>query len=330
MLSKFIKFKNSLKGTLLESNKTINRVDDLTKRASVILCKRSTNIPGKVVDFNEFKPMIASSPIKGHANFGRAIPYISGEPIALRNNQIAGTIQQNLKEPVLITSAKEIDDGMQKLTRKEHVLDVVPAKYGRGIAGKFAEGVGEADDSRKIAGVEESRRPEFIYKNNPMNNPKAAKDIVENPDAVYGYSPNPKSTRIGKFANKIDWNDPNQVEIARQTRLAYHESNQQMLDNLYSQGYSTEGIAQKMVNERNANRLNSYLARGDMEGYEMARRSNLDTYQNADGPTPESMFKKYGSWEGVIEASVSSNPGMDACVGLYDRYHGGIKDDLGN
>ncbi|NLJ98940.1 MAG: hypothetical protein GX320_06725 [Tissierellia bacterium] len=96
-----------------------------------------------------------------------------------------------------------------------------------------------------------------------------------------------------------------------------------MLNNLYGQGYSAEEIARKMVNERNANRLNSYLKRGDMEGYEMARKSNSDTYQNADGPTPESMLEKYGSWEGVINASVSSNPGMDACVGLYDIYHGG-------
>jgi len=156
-----------------------------------------------------------------------------------------------------------------------------------------------------------------------MDNPKAAKDILENSDAVYGFSPNPESSRIGKFANKIDWTDLNQVEIARQTRLEYHVNNEEMLDNLYKQGYSTEEIARKMVNERNANRLSSYLERGDMEGYEMARKSNLDTYQNANGPTPESLLKKYGSWEGVINASVSSNLGMDACVGLYDIYHGG-------
>jgi hypothetical protein len=146
---------------------------------------------------------------------------------------------------------------------------------------------------------------------------------LENPDAVYGYSPNPSSTRIGKIANKLDWTDLNQVEIAKKTRQAYHDSNEQMLENLYSQGYSTEDIARKMVNERNANRLNSYLERGDIEGYEMAKMSNLSTYQNANGPTPESMFEKYGSWQGVIDASVRSNPGMDACVGLYDKYHGG-------
>ncbi len=55
-----------------------------------------------------------------------------------------------------------------------------------------------------------------------MDNPKAARDIIENPDAVYGFSPNPESTRIGKYADKIDWTNPEQVAVARQTREAYH------------------------------------------------------------------------------------------------------------
>ena len=187
------------------------------------------------------------------------------------------------------------------------------------VSEKLSKGVSKAEIN--IAeGIEDGvKKAKFKYKNNP----KAARDIIENSDAVYGFSPNPDSTRIGKFANKIDWTDPQQVEIAKQTRLEYHVNNEQMLDNLYKQGYSTEDIARKMVNERNANRLNSYLEKGDMEGYEIARKSNIDTYQNANGPTPELMLKKYGSWEDVINASVSSNPGMDACVGLYDKYHGG-------
>ena len=35
-----------------------------------------------------------------------------------------------------------------------------------------------------------------IYVHDPMANPKAAKDIIEDPKAVYGYSPNPESARI--------------------------------------------------------------------------------------------------------------------------------------
>lgn len=69
----------------------------------------------------------------------------------------------------------------------------------------------------------------FKYEHNPMDNPKAARDIIENPDAVYGFSPNPESTRIGKYADKIDWTNPEQVAVARQTREAYHNVNESML-----------------------------------------------------------------------------------------------------
>ena len=34
------------------------------------------------------------------------------------------------------------------------------------------------------------------YIHNPMDNPKAAADIIVNPQAVYGYSPNPDSARL--------------------------------------------------------------------------------------------------------------------------------------
>ena len=33
--------------------------------------------------------------------------------------------------------------------------------------------------------------------------------------------------------------------------------------------------------------------------------------------------RAYGSYEEIIDATIKSNPGMDACTGLYDIYHGG-------
>lgn len=161
------------------------------------------------------------------------------------------------------------------------------------------------------------------YKNNPMDNPKAARDIIENPNAVYGYSPNPRSKRIGKYAKKIDWTNPEQVALARQIRQAYHDENDLKLKNLYKEGYSTEEIAVKMVEERNINRLNSYIENNDFEGLEIAKKSNLETYGNEFGMSIEQALEKYGSYEEVIKASVGSNAGMDACTGLYDIYHGG-------
>lgn len=37
-----------------------------------------------------------------------------------------------------------------------------------------------------------------------MDNPKAAKDIIENPDVVYGFSPE-KGGRLDDFVGMIDW-----------------------------------------------------------------------------------------------------------------------------
>lgn len=77
-----------------------------------------------------------------------------------------------------------------------------------------------------------------------LTNEKAMEDIVVNPNAVYGFSPDPNSTRLAKV-----------------------------------------------------------------------KKSNLETYGNENGPTAESLFEKYGSWEKVLIKSFRSNSGMDACLG---------------
>ena len=53
----------------------------------------------------------------------------------------------------------------------------------------------------------------------------------------------------------------------------------------------------------------------------MVRQSNLETYGNADGPTPEYLFEKYGSWQKVLEKALGTNAGADACLGFYDEYY---------
>jgi len=157
-----------------------------------------------------------------------------------------------------------------------------------------------------------------VYVHDPRINAKAMEDIVVNPDAVYGFSPDPDSTRLGDYAS-YDWTDPVVVEKARQERIKYLAS----FDELYNmwnqmsiEGKSTEEIARAVSAKRNENRLASYA--NDPEGLEKVKKSNLDTYGNENGPTPESLFEKYGSWKKVIIKSFSSNSGMDACLGLYD------------
>ena len=132
-----------------------------------------------------------------------------------------------------------------------------------------------------------------------MDNPKAAKDIVEDPDAVYGYSPSPESERFKDYVD-YDWTDPAFVEELRKQREAYHESIQElydMIDSMKANGDPIEEIARAVSNRRNELRLEAN--EGDPEELAKVKQSNLDTYGNENGGTPEYFFEKYGSWEVV-------------------------------
>lgn len=159
------------------------------------------------------------------------------------------------------------------------------------------------------------------YFHDPRENPSAMADIIENPDAVYGFSPNPESARLGSYAD-YDWTDPEVVEKGRQDRIAYHESLNSLYTMLYEMrdaGASIEEMARAVSAERNRLRLESY--RDDPEGLKKVKKSNLETYGNENGPSADSLFEKYGSWETVIQKAFGTNAGMDACVGLYDDYY---------
>jgi hypothetical protein len=116
----------------------------------------------------------------------------------------------------------------------------------------------------------------FVYVHDPRENPEAMKDIIENEDAVYGFSPDPESPRLGPYA-EYDWTDPELVAATQEERRAYHESMDSMTDILYR------------IHE--------------------------------DGPTPDDLYEKYGSWTTVLQKAFSPNLGMDACCGLYDEYY---------
>ncbi|MBQ3318105.1 MAG: hypothetical protein IJG69_09220, partial [Spirochaetales bacterium] len=85
----------------------------------------------------------------------------------------------------------------------------------------------------------------FSYVHDPRLSAEAMKDIVENPDAVYGFSPDPESTRLGPYA-QYDWTDPVFVAQAKEDRRAYHDSFQSMtdiLDRMRAEGAAVEEIA---------------------------------------------------------------------------------------
>ena len=161
----------------------------------------------------------------------------------------------------------------------------------------------------------------FTYEHDPRENPAAMEDIVENPDAVYGFSPDPESPRLGSFAD-YDWTDPEVVAEAQKERREYHESMDTMTDILYrmrDEGASMEEMARAVSEERNRLRLESY--KDDPKGLAEVKESNLKTYGHEEGPTPDQLYEKYGSWTVVLQKAFSPNMGMDACCGLCDEYY---------
>ena len=161
----------------------------------------------------------------------------------------------------------------------------------------------------------------FTYVHDPRLNPAAMADIVENPAAVYGFSPSPDSTRLGTYA-EYDWTDAELVDKAKEERRAYLESLDSMMDILSwmaQQGSTTEEMARAVSAERNRLRLASY--KDNPEGLERVKQSNLETYGHEDGPTADELYEKYGSWSTVLQKAFSPNMGMDVCCGLYDEYY---------
>ncbi len=161
----------------------------------------------------------------------------------------------------------------------------------------------------------------YRYAHDPRDNPEAMKDILEDPDAVYGFSPDPESTRLSSFA-EYDWTDPAFVAQAKEERIAYHNSMESMIDILYSlreEGASTEEMARAVSAERN--RLRLAANSDDPQKLAKIKQSNLETYGQEEGPTADQLFEKYGSWAIVIQKAFSPNLGMDVICGLYDDYY---------
>ena len=158
------------------------------------------------------------------------------------------------------------------------------------------------------------------YEHDPRLNSRAMEDIVVNPDAVYGFSPDPDGT-LAPYA-KYDWTIKENVEEYRNARIEYLAANKQMYELLYemvAEGKTSEEIARAISAKRNELRIASYD--GDPDGLATLKERNLLKYGHEDGPTADELFEQYGSWDIVTEKAFSHNPGMDACVGIYDDYY---------
>lgn len=161
---------------------------------------------------------------------------------------------------------------------------------------------------------------DFHYEHDPRANPRAMADIVADPTAIYGFRPSAEGS-LAMYAD-ADWSDAEVVEKGRQDRIAYHKSLEAMytmLDEMTAEGKTIEEIARAISTKRNQLRLDSY--QNDPEGLAALKERNMTQYGHEEGPLPDELYEKYGSWAMVIAKSFSANSGMDACLGLYDDYY---------
>ena len=190
-----------------------------------------------------------------------------------------------------------------------------------------------ADHSGKIVmkmleGFDETRttntdKAGFTYEHDPRDNPKAMRDIVANPDAVYGFSPSTaEESTLKDYANALDWTAPEQVAKAREARQTYHDSMSELYDMMLAMIYEdkdVETIARAVSKRRNELRLEA--EKDNPEGLALAKKRNLETYGNEEGPAADDLYQKYGSWNMVLYKALGTNAGMDACLGFYDEYY---------
>ena len=172
------------------------------------------------------------------------------------------------------------------------------------------------------AGNDGGKKP-FAYRHDPRENPAAMRDIVVDPDAVYGFSPSgAEDSTLKEYVDLIDWSDEEQVAAAREQRQEYHDSLEELYEIILEMTLADrdiETIARAVSQRRNELRVEVY--KDDPEGLAVLKKRNLETYGNEFGPTPDSLYAKYGSWETVLLKALGTNAGMDACLGFYDEYY---------
>ena len=162
--------------------------------------------------------------------------------------------------------------------------------------------------------------PQQRRRGNPLDDPKVAKEVKADPNAIYGYSLKPSSP-LAKFG--IDFSDAAQVASARAKRIKYLENlakKRKALEaevrRLRAEGHSMKSIAESKVAKRNQDRINSYIESNNLEGLESMYQRNLQNYGRREGPTAEQLFEKKGSWERVVFGSVETSRAMNVVLGL--------------
>lgn len=179
------------------------------------------------------------------------------------------------------------------------------AYYANAVAWAAGKGITRGVSETKFAPDETCVRAQivtFIYRydknpnkyiNDPIYNEYAMENLIEDPNAVYGFSPNPNCEAMKEYA-EYDWSDPEVVAQLQEERLIFYnvfESVYEMALPFLEDGISLEMLAQ------------------------LVAPSLKDEPEFA--PIFE-MYQQYGSWRRVILKYFGEVAAIDACVGIYD------------
>ncbi len=160
----------------------------------------------------------------------------------------------------------------------------------------------------------------FTYVHNPLYSASVLADAEYDENAYYGFKPNSTGS-LSSYA-KYDWTIEKDVLEYKEARIKYIEENDKKIKDLElelrAQNKTIEEIARACSSLRNQVRLDQY--KNDPEGLATLKERNLSKYGHEEGPLPDELFVKYGSWEAVLKKCYSTNMGMDACCGVYDKY----------
>lgn len=171
--------------------------------------------------------------------------------------------------------------------------------------------------SRLLPHANTTSTASFSYEHDPSYNLVVQKDAIKDPNAIYGYKPNPEGS-LKEYAS-YNWSDVGVVYEARKKRLAYRNNITELvgeyINDLSNLGTPDELIAKLAINRRNMIRIESYT------GSKAQNNVGLATAQSrSQNYTYDFMKKKYETHADIFKAVVRENAAMDACTGLYDMF----------
>jgi hypothetical protein len=150
--------------------------------------------------------------------------------------------------------------------------------------------------------------------------PKVTRDLVLDPDAVYGYKPS-EDGRLSAYV-EYDWTDPGAVSEATSERLEYVTHLKETETYLYEtaermqlSGLSETDVRKYLSSQRNLYRMDTY--KDNPTGLEMLKKSNLAQFGNEIGP--DYTYFNDLTIDEIIQSSTKSNVAMDIITGIYTR-----------